>query len=121
MERFHLVRHALGGSDVYDESGNKVGYSLPSILGDGEDFYDMDGKCVGQSFESVFGGEGSSGMENGSFGYMDEEIIMGRNAWLHGNPFEKEENPGSDDMEPFSSFDAGNDFGEDPGEGGFEP
>lgn len=120
MERFHLIRRVLGGSDVYDEQGNQVGYSLPSILGDGEDFYDMDGKPVGQSFESVFGGEGFSGMGNGSFGYMDEEIIMGRNAWLHGNPFEKEEDPGPDLPDPFGSFDAGNDFGSDPGDGGFE-
>ena len=51
---------------------------------------------------------------------MDEEILMGRNAWLHGNPFEKEENPGLDDMDSFGSFEAGNDFGQDPGEDGFE-
>lgn len=120
MERFHLIRSVLGGSEVFDEQGNQVGYSLPSILGDGEDFFDMNGNCVGQSFESAFGGEGFSGLGNGSFGYMDEEIIMGRNAWLHGNPFEKEEDPGLVDPDPFSSFDAGNDFGPDPGVDGFD-
>ena len=57
MKRYHLIRGVLGGSDVYDESGQQVGYSLPSILGDGEDFYDMEGNPVGQSFDSAFGGE----------------------------------------------------------------
>ena len=115
MERFHLVRRVLGGSDVYDENGNQVGYSLPSILGDGEDFYDMDGRPVGQSFDSTFGGEGFSGVGNGSFGYIDEEIIVGRNAWLHGNPFEKEEEPSIPDFGADPSFDA--DHGLDTGDG----
>ena len=98
MGRFFLVRGALGGSDVYDENGNHVGYSLPGVLGDGEDFFDMDGNCVGQSFESAFGGEAFTGLGNASFGFMDEEIAMGRNAWLHGNPFAKEGkgDPGAD-------------------------
>lgn len=98
MDRFHLIRHPLGGSDVYDSSGKQVGYSLPSVFGDGEDFYDMDGNPVGQSFESVFGGEGFMGMGNGSAGYMDEEILMGRNAWLNGDPFGKEEEPELSDI-----------------------
>ena len=89
MERYHLVRKTLGGSDVFDSEGKQVGYSLPSILGDGEDFYDMDGNPVGQSFESVFGGEYYSGFK--ADGFMDEEIIMGRNAYLNGDPFEKDE------------------------------
>ncbi len=89
MNRYHLVRSALGGSDVYDESGNHVGYSLPSVIGDGEDFFDMNGNLVGQSYESVFGGEGFSGPD--AFGYMDKEILMGRNAWLHGDPFRDSE------------------------------
>ena len=29
MERFHLVRRVFGGSDVLDEQGNQVEYSLP--------------------------------------------------------------------------------------------
>ena len=87
MKRYHLVRSILGGSDVYDESGNKVGYSLPSILGDGEDFYDMDGNPVGQSYDSILGEEDFSGPD--AFGYMDDEIMMGHNAWLHGDPFKK--------------------------------
>lgn len=96
MKRYHLIRGVLGGSDVYDESGQQVGYSLPSILGDGENFYDMEGNPVGQSFDSAFGGEGFMGMGDGhgSYGFMDEEILMGRNAWLDGDPFAKEEEPG---------------------------
>lgn len=89
MERFHLIRGIFGGSDVYDNAGNKVGYSLPSIVGDGEDFYDNDGNYVGQSYESAFGGEAFSG--GGAYGYMDDEILMGRNAWMHGDPFKKEQ------------------------------
>ena len=46
MKRYHLIRGVLGGSDVYDESGQQVGYSLPSILGDEEDFYDMEGNAI---------------------------------------------------------------------------
>ncbi len=61
---------------------------MPSILGDGEDFYDMDGNPIGQSFESVFGGEGFTGTD-GSYGFMDEEIMMGRNLYLHGELEEK--------------------------------
>ena len=110
MDRYHLIRHPLGGSDVYDESGKQVGYSLPAVIGGGEDFYDMDGNPVGQSFDSAFSGEGFLGSGNGSYGFMDEEILMSRNAWLHGNPFEKEENPGLDDLDRFG-VDDGQDFG----------
>ena len=91
MGRYFLIRNALGGSDVYDEKGEHVGYSLPGVLGNGEDFFDMEGKCVGQSFESAFGGEGFSGLGNGSFGFMNEEIAMGRDAWLEGDPFGRED------------------------------
>ena len=90
MERYQLIRKVFGGSDVYDSTGKQVAYSLPSILGDGEDFYDMDGNPIGQSFESVFGGEGFTGT-GGSYGFMDEEIMMGRNLYLHGELEEKTE------------------------------
>ena len=89
MNRFFLVRSVLGGSEVYDESGNRVGYSLPGITGDGEDFYDANGNFVGQSFEAAFGGEYFAGP--GGSGFMDEEIMMGRNAWLDGDPFGQED------------------------------
>lgn len=93
MEQYHIIKRSLGGSDVYDSTGKQVGYSLPNLLGDGEDFYDMDGNPVGQSYESVFGGEGFIGVGNGygSYGFLDEEILMGRNAWLNDNPFNKNE------------------------------
>ena len=44
----------------------------------------------------LFGGEGFMGMGDGhgSYGFMDEEILMGRNAWLEGDPFAKDEEPG---------------------------
>ena len=32
MERYHIIKSALGGSTVYDSAGNQVGYSLPAIL-----------------------------------------------------------------------------------------
>lgn len=123
MDRYHLIRHPLGGSDVYDSMGNQVGYSLPSILGDGEDFYDMEGNPVGQSFDSVFGGEGFMGMGDGhgSYGFMDEEIMMGRNAWLNGELFKKEEEQDQfaldshlDFMEPSSDINAGDGFDAGP-------
>ena len=49
MDRFHVIKHPLGGSDVYDSEGKQVGYSLPAIIGEGEDFYDMQGNPVGMS------------------------------------------------------------------------
>ena len=115
MDRFHVIKHALGGSDIYDSSGKQVGYSLPSVFGDGEDFYDMDGNPVGLSFDDKYGMSDFMGFGNGTYGYMDQEILMGRNAWLHGNPFEKEEDPGLDDLNSFDRFDAGGGF--DPGDG----
>ena len=85
MEKYHLQKSVFGGSDVYDSDGNQVGYSLPSILGDGEDFYKMDGTPVGQSFDSALGGEYFSGPN--SYGFMDQETMMGRKAYLQGDPF----------------------------------
>lgn len=90
MERYQLIRKVFGGSDVYDSTGKQIAYSLPSFFGDGEDFYDMEGNPIGQSFESVFGGEGFTGT-GGSYGFMDEEIMMGRNLYLHGELEEKTE------------------------------
>ena len=119
MDRFHVIRHPLGGSDIYDSSGKQVGYSLPSVFGDGEDFYDMGGNPVGQSFDDSYGMSDFLGMGNGTYGYMDQEIVMGRNAWLHGNPFKKEENPDKsnpDEMPGVSGFDDGFDSGD-----GFNP
>ncbi len=43
---------------------------------------------------------------------------MGRNAWMNGNPFAKEENLGLDDIDSFGGFDAGDGFG---GGDGFYP
>ena len=85
MERYHIIKSIFGGSDVYDSNGNKVGYSLPSILGNGEDFYDMSGNYAGQSFESAFGGEWFSGPDE--HGYMDQEFLMGENVYLDGDSF----------------------------------
>ena len=55
MKRYHVIKSILGGSDVYDEDGKQVGYSLPGVFGDGEDFYDMEGNPVGQSFDTEYG------------------------------------------------------------------
>ena len=119
MDRFHMIKHPLGGSDVYDENGNQVGYTLPSVFGDGEDFYAMNGEAVGQSFDDGHGRADFLGMGNGTYGYMDREFLMGRNAWLHGNPFEKEENPGLDDLDSFD-IGTGMDFGPDFGDSGLD-
>ena len=89
MKRYQLIRSVFGGSDVFDENGNQVGYSLPSVIGDGEDFYDMKGNIIGQSYDSTFGGEQFAGTN--SFGFMDQEIMMGRNAWLEGKAFDSNE------------------------------
>ena len=110
MDRFHVIKHPLGGSDVFNAEGKQVGYSLPSIFGDGEDFYDMDGNPVGQSFDDRYGTSDFLGIGNSTYGYMDQEIIMGRNAWLHGDPFGKKEEPEFSGVEDFDSPD---DFGPD--------
>ncbi len=92
MKRYHLIKGVLSGSDVYDETGKQVGYSLPSVLGDGEDFFDMEGNPVGMSFDDEYGGD-FMGVGNGGYGMLDREILMGRDAWLHGDPFAKQEEP----------------------------
>ena len=104
MERYHLIKSVLGGSDVYDENGQQVGYSLPAYIGKGEDFYDMNGNPLGQSFEGAFGGMFYSG-ENGSHGFLDEEIMMGQNIWMHGNMGEKQEPDLWDAPPDFDPFD----------------
>ena len=76
---------------MYDTCGKQVGYSLPGALGGGEDFFDMDGNPVGQTFDDQYGGEDFIGVDNNSYGYMDQEIIMGRNVWVHGVPFEQKQ------------------------------
>ena len=103
MERYRIIKSVFGGSDVYDENGNRIAYSLPSILGDGEDFYDEQGNPLGQSFDSIFGGEGYSGV-NGSYGYRDQEILGGQDLWLHGDLKDK--------LEPsdFPDFSIGSDY-----------
>ena len=88
MGRYHVIKNALGGSDVFDADGNQVGYSLPAILGGGEDFFDMNGTPVGQSFDDPYGMSDFIGVGNDSYGFMDQEMMMGRNAWLEGDPFE---------------------------------
>ena len=87
MKRYHLIKGVFGGSDVYDENGNQVGYSLPSVLGDGEDFFDMNGNPAGQSFDDQYGMADFVGFGNDSYGVMDREIMMGQDAWLNGDPF----------------------------------
>ncbi len=90
MNRYHLIKSVFGGSDVYDENGQQIGYSLPSIIGKGEDFYDMNGNPLGQSFEGAFGGMFFSG-KNGSHGFLDEEFMMGQNIYMNGDVGEKRE------------------------------
>lgn len=99
MKRYHVIKGALGGSDVYDENGQQVGYSLPSVFGDGEDFYDMQGNPVGMSFDDQYGMADFMGTRDGSYGYLDQEILMGRNAWMNGDPFGGPEEP--DLSDPF--------------------
>ena len=91
MDRFHVIRNPLGGSEVYDSNGKQVGYSMPALFGQGEDFFDMAGNPVGQSFDDGQGMSDFMGVGNSSYGFMDQEFLMGRDAWLEGNPFEKED------------------------------
>ena len=127
MDRFHVIKHPLGGSDVFDSEGKQVGYSLPAIIGEGEDFYDMQGNPVGMSFDDKCGMSDFMGTGNGSYGYLDQEILMGRNAWLHGDPFTKEELDTSgfgvtDSFDAGNGFDAGSNYGNEFGSGdGFDP
>lgn len=101
MERYRIVKSIFGGSDVYDTSGKKVGYSLPSTLGDGEDYYDMSGNPIGQSFESVFGGEWFSG--TAAHGFIDQEFLMGQNAYLDKDPFEQKNDVESQETGNYST------------------
>ena len=55
----------------------------------------MEGNPVGQSFEDGTGGAGFIGVGNGSAGFLDEEFMMGRNAYIEGDPF------GNDGNDPF--------------------
>ena len=91
MKRYQVIKNVLGGSDVFDENGQQVGYSLPGVFGDGEDFFDMSGRPVGQSFDDGYGMSDFVGVGNDSYGVMDQEIMMGRNAWMNGDPFEQED------------------------------
>ena len=103
MNQYHLIKSVFGGSDVYDDNGQKVGYSLPSVIGKGEDFYDMNGNPLGQSFEGAFGGMFFSG-ENGSHGFLDEEFMMGQNIYTDRDMGEWHE-PDFGDAPRFDSFD----------------
>ena len=102
MERYHMIKSVLGGSDVYNEKGERVGYSLPSVLGGGEDFYDMDGKPLGLSFDDEYGGYYIG--NNGSYGPMDREFLMGQNIYMHGDMEDKQEPEPWES--PLSGFDA---------------
>ena len=64
----------------------------------------MEGNPVGMPFDDAFGGD-FVGVGNDSYGMMDQEILMGRNAWLNGDPFAKQEEPGmpGPDMDPFDN------------------
>ncbi len=123
MERFRLEKSVFGGTNVYDEAGRQVGYSLPSVFGDGEDFYDMSGRPVGQTFDSALGAEYFTGPE--ASGYLDREFLMGRNAYLDGDPFSKKEDPGTSGFGGGpgpDGFDVGDGFGPGDGPGsGFDP
>ena len=88
LGNYLMLKNVFGGSDVYDSCGKQVGYSMPGVLGDGEDFYDMSGNLVGQSYKSPFGGEWFSGPK--AHGFMDQEFMMGQNAYLDGDPFGQE-------------------------------
>ena len=94
VDRYHVIGRALGGSDVYDSDGKLVGYATPSIIGDGEDFFDMNGKPVGQSFDDHHGGADFIGLGNDSYGYISREILMGKDAWVNGDPFGEIEDTG---------------------------
>ena len=84
MKHYHLIKNVMGGSEIFDDNGNQVGYSLPSVIGEGEDFFAMDGTPVGQSFGTE-GGEFFAGPDGA--GFLDGEFLMGQNAFLDGDPF----------------------------------
>ena len=87
MAHYHIIKSAFGGSEVFDENGQQVGYSLPSVLGGGEDFFDMAGNPIGQSFTDGFGMSDFVGFDSNSYGFMNQEFMMGQDAWLEGDPF----------------------------------
>lgn len=42
-KRLYSIHSVFGGRDFYDENGQRIGYSVPSITGNGEDFVWSDG------------------------------------------------------------------------------
>lgn len=61
------------------------------------------------SFDDKYGMSDFMGNANGSNGFLDQKVLMGRNAWLHGNPFEKDE-PETLSFGTSDPFDTGNNF-----------
>ena len=111
MNRYHLIKGVFGGSDVYDESGKQVGYSLPAITGDGEDFYDMEGSPLGMSFDDEYGGFYIG--NNGSTGSVDPELMMGQHIYMHGDGdlgIKHESDPWESSLSGFDTPDS-DDFG----------
>ncbi len=75
MKRIYRVESILGGSNLYDEDGNHIGYSVPGI-GGGEDYFFTDGK-TGYTVDSVINGLDYYGSD-GTQAHTIESVFGGK-------------------------------------------
>lgn len=97
MDIYHVINGEYGGS-IYDSNWNKIGYTLPSIIGKGYDYYDLNGNALGQSYELALGGEGFTS-STGEYGFLDGEIQHTQDLFLDGK---LNENIESSSEQPFN-------------------
>ena len=81
MSRLYKIDGFFGGSDIYDENGNLVGFSVPGII-DGEDFYWNDGR-TGFTVDSIFDTGQNYYGSDGTIVYSDNSIFGGQ--IIHGD------------------------------------
>ena len=80
-KRLYSIHSVFGGRDFYDENGQRIGYSVPSITGNGEDFVWSDGSH-GYSVDSVIAGQDYHG-GNGISAWTVPSVLGGED--IHGD------------------------------------
>ena len=78
MKRIYRVESILGGSNLYDENGNHIGYSVPGI-GGGEDYFFNNGE-TGYTVDSVINGQDYYGSD-GTRAYSVDGLFGGQNIY----------------------------------------
>lgn len=80
-KKIYSIKSTLGGRDFYDESGQRIGYSVPSITGNGEDFVWSDG-FRGYCVDSIIAGQDYYG-DDGTSIWTVPSVLEGED--IHGN------------------------------------